>query len=43
MQRKVKIDEAQQKQQEKRETLEREFTSSYSKRLKANRANVKDR
>lgn len=43
MQRKVKIDESQRQQQEKRDKLERDFSSSFAKRLKADQANEKDR
>lgn len=42
MQRKVKAEEAQKQQQDKREKLEREFSSSYAKRLKADKS-AKDR
>lgn len=43
MQRKVKADEAQRQQRDRREKLERDFSSSYAKRLKADRANEKGR
>lgn len=43
MQRKVKADEVQKQQQEKRDKLERDFSSSYAKRLKADRGSEKDR
>ncbi|CAM9690632.1 unnamed protein product [Scytosiphon promiscuus] len=43
MQRKVKADEAQKQQQDKRDKLDRDFSSSYAKRLKADRGNQKDR
>lgn len=43
MQRKVKADEVQKQQQDKRDKLERDFSSSYSKRLKADLATEKDR
>lgn len=43
MQRKVKADEAQRQQQEKRDKLESDFSSSYLKRLKPDKPNQKDR
>ncbi|CAM9986160.1 unnamed protein product [Ectocarpus sp. 13 AM-2016] len=43
MQRKVQADEAQKQRQEKREKLETDFSSSYSKRLKADKDTGKDR
>eukprot|EP00752_Nemacystus_decipiens_P004583 g4183.t1 len=43
MQRKVKADEAQKQQQEKRDKFESDFSSSYAKRLKAAKTNDKDR
>ncbi|CAM9510372.1 unnamed protein product [Ectocarpus sp. 12 AP-2014] len=43
MQRKVQADEAQKQRQEKREKLESDFSSSYSKRLKADKDTGKDR
>lgn len=42
MQRKVKADEAQQQQQAKRDKLERDFSSSYAKRLKADMTMTND-
>eukprot|EP00903_Cladosiphon_okamuranus_P006749 g6584.t1 len=43
MQRKVKSDEAQRQQQEKRDKLESDFNSSYLKRLKPDKPDDKDR
>ncbi|CAM9668648.1 unnamed protein product [Ectocarpus sp. 6 AP-2014] len=43
MQRKVQADEAQKQRQEKREKLESDFSSSYAKRLKADKDTGKDR
>lgn len=43
MQRKVIVDEALREQEKKREKLERDFSSSYAKRLKADRGEEKDR
>lgn len=39
MQRKMKADEVQKQQQEKRDKLESDFSSSYAKRLKADKTN----
>lgn len=43
MQRKVKANEAQKQQQDRRDRLESDFSSSYAKRLKADKTNDKDR
>lgn len=43
MQRKVQADEAQKQRQDKRDKLESNFSSSYAKRLKADKDTGKDR
>lgn len=43
MQRKARVDEAQKQQQARRDKLERDFSSLYAKRLKADTDNEKDR